>query len=40
VEWALERARDEAGGALDALAIPDAGDVVPRSVRAPGDRGS
>jgi len=33
VEWALERARQAAGGAtLDTLVIPDAGDVVPRRV--------
>jgi nickel-dependent lactate racemase len=32
VEWALEQARARAG-ALDALVIPDAGDVVPRPVR-------
>jgi nickel-dependent lactate racemase len=30
VTWALERARDAAGGSLDALVLPDAGDVVPR----------
>jgi hypothetical protein len=31
VEWALERAREAAGAqTLDALVLPDAGDVVPR----------
>jgi nickel-dependent lactate racemase len=34
VAWALERARDEAGGAVDAIVVPDAADVVPR-VRPP-----
>ena len=34
VEWALERAREAAGqGTLDALVLPDAGDVVPRLAR-------
>jgi nickel-dependent lactate racemase len=34
VEWALERARASAGaGGLDALVLPDAGDVVPRARR-------
>jgi nickel-dependent lactate racemase len=30
VAWALERARDTAGRAIEALVLPDAGDVVPR----------
>jgi hypothetical protein len=31
VEWALEQARDAAGGTLEAIVLPDAGDVVPRA---------
>jgi nickel-dependent lactate racemase len=39
VEWALERAREAAGGAeLDIAVLPDAGDVVPRPRRALPDR--